>query len=142
MRNPPIENVTPSSFSVKWSSEAAQCQPAHVMPADVSVMMGPFGVFFYSGCGCFEDVFTTGFLRPAMGRHGVCVCVGVGSQESGLGSSISRRYPNIYLMIHIYPHTGAAFWVQNVMFSGKKHECAVFIQRYPRRFISRRQGSQ
>lgn len=41
------------------------------------------------------------------------------SQEDDSSSSISPRYLNIYPVIHIYPFTGAAFWVENVMFLGR-----------------------
>lgn len=61
----------------------------------------------------FGNVFLTGFP-----------CLGVGdgrktSQEDGFGSFISPRYLNIYPVIHIYPFTGAAFWVKNIMFLGR-----------------------
>lgn len=41
------------------------------------------------------------------------------SQENDFGSSISQRYLNIYPVIHIYPCTGATFWVKNIMFLGR-----------------------
>lgn len=53
----------------------------------------------------FANVFLTGFPCPGVG-DGMKA-----SQENGFGSSISPRYLNIYAVIHIYPFTGAAFWV-------------------------------